>query len=57
LTVLFLIEACCTNLHAQVDQLGVINVVRLDRRFDKLVPLNVKIEKIAGGPRRDEASD
>jgi len=49
LTVLFLIEATSTHVYADLDQLRVINVVRLDRRFDKLVPLNVKIEKIADG--------
>ena len=36
-------------LYAQDTSLHVIDVVRLDPRFDKLVPLNVKIEKIAGG--------
>src|SRR5713226_1168786 len=37
------------SLCAQETNLHVIDVVRLDRRFDKLVPLNVKIETIAGG--------
>jgi gluconolactonase len=35
--------------HAQVDPFHKIEIVRLDPRFDKLVPLNVKIDKIAGG--------
>lgn len=39
----------CVDAHAQQDSLHRIDVVRLDSRFDKLVPLNAKIEKIAGG--------
>lgn len=35
--------------YAQQDPLLNIDVIRPDRRFDKLVPLNLKIEKIAGG--------
>jgi len=35
--------------YAQQDSLLKIDVIRLDSRFDKLVPSNVKIEKIAGG--------
>jgi len=35
--------------NAQQDPLVKIDVIRLDSRFDKLVPSNVKIEKIAGG--------
>lgn len=35
--------------HAQQESLQRIEIVRLDPRFGKLVPLNVKIEKIAGG--------
>ncbi len=35
--------------NAQQDPLVKIDVIRLDPRFDKLVPLNVKIEKIASG--------
>jgi gluconolactonase len=49
LTVLFSIAASSGRLYSHQDSLHVIDVVRLDRRFDKLVPLNVKIEKIAGG--------
>jgi gluconolactonase len=49
LTVLFSIAASSGRLYSQQDSLHLINVVRLDCRFDKLVPLNVKIEKIAGG--------
>jgi gluconolactonase len=35
--------------YAQQEVLLKIEVIRLDSRFDKLVPSNVKIEKIAGG--------
>ena len=49
LTILFSIAASSERLYSQQDSLHVIDVVRLDRRFDKLVPLNVKIEKMAGG--------
>ena len=34
---------------AQQEVLLKIDVIRLDSRFDKLVPSNMKIEKIAGG--------
>jgi hypothetical protein len=49
LTVLFSLAAFSGDPYAQQSSLQIINVVRLDRRFDKLVPFNVKIEKIAGG--------
>ncbi|HEY3166112.1 MAG TPA: SMP-30/gluconolactonase/LRE family protein, partial [Candidatus Binatia bacterium] len=49
LTILFSIAASSGRLYSHQDSLHVIDVVRLDRRFDKLVPLNVKFEKIAGG--------
>ena len=49
LTILFSLAASSGRPYSQQDSLHVIDVVRLDRRFDKLVPLNVKIEKIAGG--------
>ncbi|HYY25368.1 MAG TPA: SMP-30/gluconolactonase/LRE family protein, partial [Candidatus Udaeobacter sp.] len=49
LTILFSIAASSGRLYSQPDTLHVIDVVRLDRRFDKLVPSNVKIEKITGG--------
>jgi gluconolactonase len=39
----------CVSAHAQENSLQKIEIVRLDPRFDKLVPLNVKIEKITGG--------
>jgi hypothetical protein len=35
--------------YAQQEALIKIDVIRLDSHFDKLVPSNVKIEKIAGG--------
>src|SRR5215510_10108731 len=41
----------CVDAHAQPESLHKIAIVCLDPRFDKLVPLNVKIEKIAGGHR------
>jgi gluconolactonase len=47
-TILLSIAATSEALYSQQDSLHGINVVRLDPRFDKLVPLNVKIEKIAG---------
>lgn len=37
--------------YAESDYLHRIDVVRLDPRFDKLVPFNVTVEKIAGGHR------
>src|SRR5437870_161787 len=49
LTILFPLAASVARLDAQQDSLHTIDIVRLDHRFDKLVPLNVKIEKIAGG--------
>ena len=49
LTFLFSIAASTGRLYAQGDSLQMIDVVRLDRRIDKLVPLNPKIEKIATG--------
>jgi gluconolactonase len=39
----------CVYTDAREDSLYRIEIVRLDPRFDKLVPLNVKIERIAGG--------
>ena len=39
----------CVSAHAQDNSLHKIAIVRLDLRFDKLVPLNATIEKIAGG--------
>jgi hypothetical protein len=38
-----------TAVWAQQEALLKIDVIRLDSRFDKLVPPNVKIEKITGG--------
>ena len=49
LTISISIAASSAHLYSQQDALHVIDVVRLDPRFDKLVPLNAKIEKIAGG--------
>src|SRR5919108_3375265 len=49
LMILFSIAVSSGRLYSQPDTLQVIDVVRLDRRFDKLVPSNVKIEKITGG--------
>src|SRR6186997_538725 len=49
LTVFFSIAASSARVYAQQDSLQIIDVARLDRRFDKLVPLNVKIEKLAVG--------
>jgi gluconolactonase len=48
-TILFSIAGPSGPVYSQQDNLHVIDIVRLDPRFDKLVPLNVKIEKIAGG--------
>jgi gluconolactonase len=39
----------CVYADAQLDPLYKIEIVRLDPRFERLVPLDVKIEKIAGG--------
>jgi gluconolactonase len=47
--VLAFVSSCVDDAHAQQDFLHKIEIVRLDPRFDKLVPLNVKIEKIARG--------
>lgn len=49
LTILLSIAASSEALYSQQDSLHVIDVMRVDARFDKLVPLNAKIEKIAGG--------
>ena len=49
LTFLFSIAASSGRLDAQQDSLHIIDVVRLDRRIDKLVPLNAKIERNATG--------
>jgi gluconolactonase len=38
-----------SSAHAQEGSLHKIEIVRLDPRFDKLVPLDLKIERIAGG--------
>jgi gluconolactonase len=47
LTILFSITGSSGRLYSQEDTLQVIGIVRLDRRFDKLVPPDVKIEVIA----------
>jgi len=47
--VLFGIVLSAEVVLAQPDGLHIIDIVRLDPRFDKLVPLNVKIESIASG--------
>jgi gluconolactonase len=39
----------CVSAHTREGSLNRIEIVRLDPRFDNLVPLDVKIEKIAGG--------
>jgi hypothetical protein len=39
----------CVSAHAQDNSLHKIEIVRLDPRFDRLVPLNATIERIAGG--------
>ena len=49
LTILFSIAASSGCVYSQQDTLQFIDVVRLDPRFDKLVPLDLKVEKIAGG--------
>jgi gluconolactonase len=49
LTVVLAFGSSFVGAHAQQDSLQRIEIVRLDPRLDKLVPLNVKIEKIAGG--------
>ena len=49
LTIVLSIAASSGHLYSEQDSLHIIDVVRLDSRFDKLVPLNLKIEKIAGG--------
>ena len=46
---LFGILLCAQLGSAQPDSLHIIEIVRLDPRFDKLVPLNVKVESIASG--------
>ena len=49
LTIVYSIAASSGHLYSEQDGLHIIDVVRLDSRFDKLVPSNVKVEKIAGG--------
>ena len=49
LTIVLSIAASSRHLYSEQDSLHIIDVVRLDSRFDKLVPSNLKIEKIAGG--------
>ncbi len=49
LTIFLSIAASSGRLYSQPDSLHVTDVVRLDPRFDKLVPLNARVEKIAGG--------
>ena len=49
LTIVLSIAASSGRLYGEQDSLHIIDVVRLDSRFDKLVPSNLKIEKIAGG--------
>ena len=49
LTIVLSIAASSGHLYSGQDSLHIIDVVRLDSRFDKLVPSNLKIEKIAGG--------
>lgn len=49
LTVFISITAPSGHVYSQQDTLHAIDVVRLDARFDQLVPSNLKIEKIAGG--------
>jgi len=48
-TILLSMAASSSPLFGYQGELRVIEVVYLDRRFDKLVPANVKIEKVAGG--------
>lgn len=49
LTIVLSVAASSGHLYSEQDSLHLIDVVRLDARFDKLVPSNLKIEKIAGG--------
>jgi gluconolactonase len=49
LTIVLSSAAFSGHLYSEQDSLHIIDVVRLDPRFDKLVPFNVKLEKIAGG--------
>ena len=49
LMILVSIAAPSGRAYSQQETLHVIDVVRIDPRFDKLVPLNAKIEKVAGG--------
>ncbi|HET9881280.1 MAG TPA: SMP-30/gluconolactonase/LRE family protein, partial [Candidatus Binatia bacterium] len=49
LTIVLSIAASSGRLYGEQDSLHIIDVVRLDSRFDKLVPSNLKVEKIAGG--------
>jgi gluconolactonase len=49
LTIVLSSAASSGHLYSEQDSLHIIDVVRLDSRFDKLVPSNLKVEKIAGG--------
>lgn len=49
LTIIMILAPSKADSSLQHDPSLKIEVIRLDPRFDKLVPLNVKIEKIAGG--------
>jgi gluconolactonase len=49
LAVVLVFGSNCVDADAQQDSLHRIEIARLDPRFDKLVPLHVKIEKITGG--------
>ncbi|HSE89115.1 MAG TPA: SMP-30/gluconolactonase/LRE family protein [Candidatus Binatia bacterium] len=49
LAIIITLASLRADSNAQQDPLLKIDVIRLDLRFDKLVPLNVKIEKIASG--------
>ena len=49
MAVTFSIAIASGHLHAQHDSLHTVGVVRLDGRFDQLVPRAAKIEKIADG--------
>jgi gluconolactonase len=47
--IVFTLASEAVDSYAQHDSAHRIDIVRLDPRFDKLVPFNIKIEKIAGG--------
>lgn len=49
LAIIITLASLRADSNAQQDPLLKIDVIRLDPRFDKLVPLNVRIEKIASG--------